>query len=160
MSFTLVSAAETADPLESFCVSRVNSENIEPFFRDLQTNKLCGWENSEPTRKDFDPDAVIRGEELVYACRAGVNLLGYCRVVLGIEEASLDLICAKFPQSSDLKLGVGSILLRVAESAVRRRGYRSIRVPEALPSAKTFYIRHGYEIRRQTVFLDLVKRLD
>lgn len=114
------------------------------------------WENSEPTRKDFDPNAVFHGKELVYACRAEVNLIGYCRVVLGIDEASLELICAK----SDLKLGVGSTLLRVAESAVRHRGYRSIRVPEALPSAKNFYIRHGYEIRRQTVFLDLVKRLD
>lgn len=158
MSFTLVSAAETADPLESFCVSRVNSKNIEAFFKELLKHKLCGWD-SEPTHRDFNSSAVYRGEELVYACRAGFKLIGYCRVVLG-TEASLELICAKFPGSSDLKLGVGSTLLRVAESAVRRRGYRSIRVPEALPSAKTFYIRHGYEIQRQTVFLDFVKRLE
>lgn len=161
MSFTTLSAAEVANPLESFCVSRINSEkNIEAFFLELAEHNLCGWENSEPTRNDFNPKAIIQGNELVYVCRTGVKLIGYCRVALGKDEATLGLICAKFPGGSDLKLGVGSTLLRVAESAVRHRGYRSIRVPEALPSAESFYIRHGYIIQRKTVLLDLVKKLE
>ena len=95
---------------------------------------------------DFDAKAVREATQLVYACTSGDRLIGYFLVVLEGGEALLELLCSKFPSSSELRLGVGSTLLRVAESVVRAKGYRELRVPQAVGSAVTFYLDRGYRV--------------
>lgn len=148
---------------EGFCVKRVTGDDVGAFVEKVKSARLCDWGDSEPGDSDFVVQEVLKGNHLIYACTSGDRLIGYFLLVLTNGEMHLDLLCSRFPSSEELRLGVGSTLLRVAESVARNRGYTELRVPRVVPKALHFYLDRGYRVVRgsspRAFFADLSKTL-